>query len=380
MPLTATPIPPLHVQYLRAHLLGVPVAQPVRNSFRVLRERSVLLVEVIDADGVSGWGEIWCNYPPGAALHRSRLLMEVVAPLLTGQIFPDPGAAFHHLEQVLRVPALQCGEPGPFAQVAAGLDVALWDLAARKAAQPLWRWLGGVPVVRVYASGLGPEQPERIAAQKLEEGFRAVKLKVGFDAEIDATNMRNLRAIVGEAGGIMLDANQRWDVEGAVAAARRFAEWNPLWLEEPVPADEPAAAWRNLASRVDIPLAAGENLRGALSFNEMTVSGGVRVIQPDPGKWGGISGCLGIARDAREHGVQFCPHWLGGGIGLLAALNLLGASGGRGVGEVDANPNVLREKFLYQGFKVVDGSVTLSNEPGLGFVPDEDLLNRYRMS
>lgn len=378
MPLTATPIPPLHVQAVRAHVLSAPAAQPVRNSFRVLRERSTLLVEVIDAGGISGWGEVWCNYPPGAAQHRARLLTEVVAPLLSGKSFADPGAAFHLLEQALRVPALQCGEPGPFAQVAAGIDVALWDLAARKVAQPLWRWLGGTPDVRVYASGLGPEQPERIAAQKMEEGFRAVKLKVGFGAEIDAANMRKLRAVVGDAGGIMLDANQRWDVEGAVAAARNFAEWRPQWLEEPVPADQPVAVWRDLAGRVDMPLAAGENLRGASSFSEMSASGAVGVIQPDPGKWGGISGCLGIAREARVHGVQFCPHWLGGGIGLLAALNLLAATGGHGVGEVDANPNVLREDFLFEDFRVVEGGITLGDAPGLGFVPDMDLLDRYR--
>lgn len=380
MQLTVTPIPPLHVAAVRAHALSVPVTQPVRNSFRVLRERSSLLVEVIDADGVAGWGEIWCNYPPGAAQHRARLLTEVVAPLLTGKHFADPGEAFALLEKALRVPALQSGEPGPFAQVAAGIDIALWDLAARKAAQPLWKWLGGIPQVQVYASGLGPGQPERIAAQKIEEGFRAVKLKVGFSAEIDAANMRKLRSIVGAAGGIMLDANQRWDVEGAVAAARDFAEFNPLWLEEPVPADEPVAVWRDLAVRVDMPLAAGENLRGASSFSAMTGSGAVGVIQPDPGKWGGISGCLGIARDARARGVQFCPHWLGGGIGLLAALNLLGATGGHGVGEVDANSNLLREDFLYQGFRVVEGSITLSDEPGLGLVPDADRLDRYRMS
>lgn len=379
MPLTVTPIPPLHVAAVRVHVLSAPVAQPVRNSFRVLRERSSLLVEVIDADGISGWGEIWCNYPPGAALHRARLLTEVVAPLLAGKTFADPGAAFALLEQALRVPALQCGEPGPFAQVAAGIDIALWDLAARKAAQPLWKWLGGSPPVKVYASGLGPEQPERIAAQKLEQGFRAVKLKVGFDAGTDAANIRNLRAVVGEHGGIMLDANQRWDVEDAVAAARNFAEFNPLWLEEPVPADVPVVEWCDLARRIVVPLAAGENLRGAQAFREMTGSGAVRVIQPDPGKWGGISGCIGIARHAREQGVLFCPHWLGGGIGLLAALHLLGATGGHGFGEVDANPNPLRDEFLYPGFRVDQGGVTLGDGPGLGFVPDGDLLDRYRV-
>ncbi len=373
-----TPSPVLNVQRIDAHLLVAPVAAPVRNSFRVLTERNALLVQVTDADGTSGWGEIWCNYPPGAARHRMTLLQQVVAPMLTGKSFTDPAAAYRLLEQSLRIPALQCGEPGSFAQVAAGVDVALWDLAARKLGQPLWQWLGGSPVLQVYASGLGPEQPQNIAAKKIEEGYRAVKLKVGFGRDVDVANVRKLRTVVGANGAVMLDANQRWNVGDAVAAAGAFADQHPLWLEEPIAADEPVEQWRALARQTPVALAAGENLRGAANFSALISSGAVRAIQPDIGKWGGFTGCLEVARCATDAGVLFCPHWLGGGVGLLASLHLLGAAGAAGWGEIDANANGLREDFLFSGFDVVEGRLTLNDAPGLGFAPDDDLLERYR--
>ncbi len=374
----AVAAPPLHLERVCGHLLVAPVAEPVRNSFRVLTERTALLVQVTDADGVSGWGEIWSNYPPGGASHRANLLQQVVAPLIAGKTFAGPGAAFHVLEKALRVPALQCGEFGPFAQVAAGVDMALWDLAARKLRLPLWKWLGGVREVRVYASGLGPQKPENIAARMIEQGHRAVKLKVGFGAGVDDDNVRRLRALVGDQGEVMLDANQRWDVDAALAAARGFAGSRPLWLEEPVPADEMLPVWQTLARQSPVALAAGENLRGLDPFSAMLDAGVVCAIQPDIGKWGGFTGCLEVARRADETNTLFCPHWLGGGLGLLATLHLLAGTGGRGWGEIDANHNALREQFLFPGFAVAEGRVALNDEPGLGFVPDDALLRQYR--
>lgn len=368
--------PLLHISSLRCHLLVVPVDEPVRNSFRVLTERTALLIEVTDTDGVVGWGEVWSNYPPGGARHRATLLREVMAPLLEGQRFGSPSEAFAMLERSLRVPALQCGEPGPFAQVTAGVDIALWDLAARKLDMPLWKWLGGVAEVPVYASGIGPQQPQRLAERALAQGHRAVKLKVGFGSDVDLQNLRALRGLLG-SGEIMVDANQRWTAEQAVEVAQVIAGEQPYWIEEPVPADEALPVWQALARQSPVALAAGENLRGLNTFAAYVASGALRAIQPDPGKWGGFSGGLQVARRARAAGVQFCPHWLGGGIGLMAALQLLSAAGGEGWGEVDINGNALRDEFLCAGFAVRDGRFRLGDAPGLGVVPEAAMLARF---
>ena len=361
-------------------LLEAPIANPVRNSFRTLTARPALLLQITDADGAFGWGEVWCNYPPGGAAHRARLLEQVVAPLIVGRRFADPAAAFDHLDQATRVPAIQCGEPGPFAQVVAGIDIALWDLAARRAGIPLWRQLGGSASVRVYASGLGPDHPEQLAAQKMDEGYGAVKVKVGFDTATDARNLRALRDLLGNNNALMVDANQRWTPAQAAVSGQAFAEFKLEWLEEPIPADEAVTHWQTLARALTTPLAAGENLRGLESFSNAITSGALAVIQPDIGKWGGFSGGLKLAAMANKAGVRFCPHWLGGGIGLLASLNLLAAADAQGWGEVDANPNPLRESLLPADFKVRDGRVQLGESPGLGYEPDPDVLQRFSVT
>ena len=365
---------------VEAFALDAPIENPVSNSFRTLSSRTSLLVRVTDQDGAFGWGEIWCNYPPGAALHRAELLDRVIAPMIVGRRFTEPHEAFAFLQAATRVPALQCGEPGPFAQVVAGIDIALWDLAARRAGEPLWRWLGGAPHVRVYASGLGPDRPERLAERKAAEGFTAFKLKVGFEPARDERNLRALRSVAGADGELMVDANQRWSVEAAVEAARRLENFELTWIEEPIAADEPLDHWRVLSRACGTPLAAGENLRGFDAFREALGSRALRFIQPDPGKWGGFSGCLEIAHAAREAGVAFCPHWLGGGVGLAAALHLLAGSNTPGWGEVDANPNDLRTHFLPHAFQVSEGRVTLGEEPGLGCIPEPTMLERFRLA
>ena len=372
----------VHVQLSRveAFALDAPIDNPVSNSFRTLSSRTSLLVRVTDHDAAFGWGEIWCNYPPGAAVHRAQLLDRVIAPMIVGRRFGEPREAFAFMQAATGVPALQCGEPGPFAQVVAGIDIALWDLAARRAGEPLWRWLGGAPELRVYASGLSPDRPERLAERKAAEGYTAFKLKVGFEPATDERNLRALRSVAGRDGWLMVDANQRWSVEGAVEAARRLEDFELTWIEEPIAADEPLDRWLALSRACATPLAAGENLRGSDAFGDAIGSGALKFIQPDPAKWGGFSGCLELARKAREAGIEFCPHWLGGGVGLAAALHLLAASNTPGWGEIDANPNDLRTHFLPQGFQVREGKVHLGEEPGLGCIPEPTMLERFRLA
>src|SRR3546814_4317399 len=93
-------------------------------------------------------------------------------------------------------------------------------------------------------------------------------------------------------------------------------------LEEPLRADRPWAEWRALREATAIPLAAGENLMGDAAFDAALVEGGLSVVQPDLAKWGGISACLPLAGRIRAAGRRYCPHYLGGGIGLLESAHL----------------------------------------------------------
>lgn len=368
----------LQIRSLRALVFRCPVDTPVVTSFGVMRERPMALVRAEDADGVAGWGEIWCNFPAVGAAHRARLVQSALAPLLEGKAFPDPAAAWKLLSTKTEVLAIQSGEPGPLAQAIAGVDIALWDLAARKAGEPLWRLLGGTsPRVRVYASGLNPDSPEKLALARRREGYDAFKLKVGFGAQRDLANLKALRGALGEDVALMVDANQAWTLEHALELSQQFQDFQLQWLEEPLRADRPWSEWRTLCSATGIALAAGENLAGEAAFESALGSGALGVVQPDIAKWGGFSGCLPVAKKILAAGLRYCPHYLGGGIGLLASAHLLAAAGGDGRLEIDANDNPLRTLTCGPLTEIAEGVASLGDAPGLGSAPDLADLSNY---
>jgi L-alanine-DL-glutamate epimerase-like enolase superfamily enzyme len=366
---------------VEAQLFRYRVETPVRTSFGVMTSRPALFVRIEDREGAVGWGEAWCNFPDCGAEHRAHLLRTLFAPLLEGRAPADPAAVSADLAERTAVLAIQSGEPGPIHQCIAAIDTALWDLAARRAGEPLWRYLGGTsPEVRVYASGINPEAPERTAARCRDEGHRAFKLKVGFGEARDVANLKAMRAMLGDAAALMADANQAWPLAAALAIAPRLEEFGLAWLEEPLRADRPRAEWLRLARATRLPLAGGENLAGHEAFDEALETKALSVVQPDVAKWGGVSGCLAVARRAREAGSLYCPHYLGGGVGLLASAHLLAAAGGEGLLEIDANPNPLRSAACGRVARVSEGRIVLDERPGLGAEPDSAALSEFRVA
>ena len=115
-----------------------------------------------------------------------------------------------------------------------------------------------------------------------------------------------------------------------------------------------------------------------LLISQMIDSGLFGFIQPDAAKWGGHSGCLPVAKAALAAGRTFCPHYLGGAIGLMHSLHLLAAVRGPGLLEVDANANPLREDLLQNLMTVTDGCVALPGGQGLGLEPDLKPLANLR--
>jgi L-alanine-DL-glutamate epimerase-like enolase superfamily enzyme len=370
---TVPQIAPIRVERLTVSVYRAPVAQPVRTAFGAMTNRPAVIVRA-EADDIAGFGEIWCNFPTCGAEHRARLADSVFAAMVTGRAWSSPAEAFAELTARSHTLALQTGEPGPVAQVIAGIDTALWDLAARRAAMPLWRFLGGTrDRVPAYASGINPDRTVDQAMAAKAAGFRAFKLKIGFGAEVDLANLAALRTSLGPEAPIAVDANQAWDLDQAIRMTQALARHGPLWLEEPLAADSPAEDWRRLAKASPVPLAAGENLRGDAAFDAVIAARALRVIQPDLAKWGGISACLPLARRIVAAGLRYCPHFLGGGIGLLASAHLLAAAGGDGMLEIDSNPNPLREELAAPFPALEDGRFVLPNEPGLGVAPSPEV-------
>ena len=207
---------PFTITSVQAFALRAPIEEPVRTSFGLMRDRPAVLIRAEDADGVVGWGEVWCNFPSCGAEHRVNLLETEVVPRLVGLTISDPSDIFRKLTIDLQMLVNQSGEAGPVAQVLAGTDIALWDIASRREDQPLWRYLGGNSgVIRAYASGINPDNPTAIVKKKLAEGYSAFKIKVGFGDELDRQNLEKVRKLLGPDLLLMADANQAWNLPDA---------------------------------------------------------------------------------------------------------------------------------------------------------------------
>jgi L-alanine-DL-glutamate epimerase-like enolase superfamily enzyme len=355
--------------------LSAKLKLPRQNAFGAMDRRPCLLVRMRDGAGNEGWGEGFANWPVFGAAHRKRILTELLIPAIIGREFDSPPALWHNLTDRFHAIAVQCNEPGPFEQCIAALDIAAWDLVAKRADVPLYAVLGKdrPAVTRPYASALTGATIGALVPPLLDRGWEGFKIKVGFGNASDIDAVERLRGMVGPST-VMLDANQQWDVAGTLTAARDLAGFDPLWLEEPLPADAPLTDWTALAKATPIPLAAGENVRGEDDFADILPS--LAWVQPDAIKWGGLSCMANLAGNAHATGTGFAPHYLGGGIGLLATAHLARAMGAQWL-EVDVSENPLREALAGDAVSFSEGAVKLVERPGLGARPRLDVLERF---
>jgi D-galactarolactone cycloisomerase len=348
----------------------------VRSSFGVNPQRASLLVRVSNRSGQHGWGEIWSGYPAFGARHRALLLEKIVAPFVLGRDVSDVPALMDAVEKHLLPFVRLAGEPGSASHVLAGLDCAIWDMNARVRDMPLYRLLGAEPrKIDVYASGISPHVSDRDLDDLRDRGFRQFKFKAGF------ADRESLDALISLAGRLhrgekmMIDANCGWDFASATNALLHIKELPLEWVEEPIGPERPESEWRSLAAGCTSSLAAGENL---LTLDAFRASfDWLGVIQPDLGKWGGVSRVLPLAREVVAAGLRYCPHAFGSFIGASVAAHVLCAAGGTGVLELDANANPLRTAGTVRFPIPVDGAISLGDAPGIGMDADIESLTPY---
>ncbi|MDO6729862.1 mandelate racemase/muconate lactonizing enzyme family protein [Marinovum sp. 2_MG-2023] len=350
---------------IEATLVRTPISTPVRTSFGIMHDRPTLLIRVTDASGVQGYGEVWCNFPVCGAEHRQRLVESEIAPRMVGLEFPDPAACYDAMNAKLRILRLQTGEPGPIAQIIAGVDIAVWDMIAKRNNQPLFALLGAkTNRMPAYASGINPVGVLDTVARARQKGHRNFKLKVGFGDDMDRANVTAIAGDLQAGERFLLDANQGWTPDQAEIAMQWITPHQPMWIEEPMAVDVHPAAWHILRGSTDVPIAGGENFQTRAEYDAVARNKWLDFVQPDIAKWGGFTECLPVAREAVANGLTFCPHSLGGGIALAASAHLLAAAGGSGLLECDANENDFRDEVF--ALDLTDGWVTLPDAPGLG--------------
>jgi len=239
-----------------------PISLPVATSFGTMRDWLAVFLRLEDGEGVFGWGEIFANWPAAGAEHRVNLLVDDIWPLLRSLKVDDPPTVFGTLTRQTRIRALQCGEPGPFAQCIAGIDIALWALAAHRQHLPLARMPVPQPrdSVPPYASGIPIGSAEAAFDAARARGFAAFKVKVGFDLDVDASAEIASGMAPGER--LFADANQAWHLSQAGRFLDLLQTTAPSWLEEPIPADAPAADRASPGGPRCAACGRGKHLRG----------------------------------------------------------------------------------------------------------------------
>ncbi|RWR16806.1 mandelate racemase/muconate lactonizing enzyme family protein [Microbacterium enclense] len=268
----------------------------------------VIVTEVTLTDGSAGYGFAWT--PQIGAEAVVALLQHDLGPTAIG-LAADPEGVWATLWTHLH----EAGSGGLTTIALAGLDLALWDARARAEGLAVADLLGRRrDRVAVYGSGVNLHYDlDELLAQVdrwIARGFTAVKIKVGKpDLAEDVDRVAAVRERLGPTRRLMIDANQRWDLDRATVAIDALAAFDPAWVEEPLRADD-LAGHAELARRTAVPLAVGENLHTAHRFEEYLRAGAARIVQPNVIRVGGITPFHRIAALAIDHGATLHPHLL----------------------------------------------------------------------
>jgi len=255
------------------------------------------------------------------------------------------------------------GRSGASTQAIAAIDVALWDLKAKRAGLPLAKLRGAHRnSVRCYNTSGGflhgsVEQVKDNAARTLESGVGGIKIKVGLpDSAEDLRRVRAVREHLGDDVPFMVDANQQWDRSTAMRVGRRLEEFDLVWIEEPLDAYD-AEGHAQLARWLDTAIATGEMLTSVAEHYELIRQGAVDILQPDAPRVGGITQFLKLATLAEHRNLGLAPHFA-----MEIHVHLAAA--------YPIEPWVEHFDWLHPLFnerlETRDGRMHLSDRPGLG--------------
>ncbi len=337
----------------------------IRPGMPPWRNLETLMVRVVTEDGLEGWGEAFGHFSNPAT---AAALQTLIVPWCLHRDEADIAGTLDAAQRAF----FGFGRSGPMMYALSGVEIALWDILAQRAGLPLYRLLGGAqPRLARYASLVRYGTPDAVArkvAEAVDRGFTLLKLHENdmacFDAAIEAA---------GDRARVALDVNCCWTIQEATEMASRLTDARYAWLEEPVWPPENVRALASVRGH-GVAIAAGENLTTLQEFAGLFEAGAVDVVQPSAIKIGGLGALREVFALARLHGVQCIPHCYCYGPGYVATAHMLAAQ---------ARPPMLETAYVELEvvpnplFDISTPDCTLPDVPGLGFVPDPNILDRY---
>jgi L-alanine-DL-glutamate epimerase-like enolase superfamily enzyme len=291
-------------------ILNVPIGSEIADSMQSVTHLEFAGLIIHTDEGISGTGY---TVTVGAGGHVIKSVIDTLfADDLIGK---DPHNVREIWRQLYFGKSHWIGRAGATTMAQSAVDIALWDILAKAAGQPLWRLLGGareadIPIYNTHAGWLNYSEKQLIdeARKLLDEGYTALKMKVGRpDAAEDRRRVAAVRKAIGENVLLMVDANQKWDLMHACHAAELIEEFDLSWLEEPLHPDD-IRSHRILNEHTTIPIALGEHVYTTHAFRDYIEQGAVDLIQVDVCRIGGVTPWLEVAAMANAFDIRVCPH------------------------------------------------------------------------
>ena len=335
-------------------------------------------------NGLSGIGEA---SPMQGGLASLGIIKNNLAAALIGKD-PLDHAVLH--DRLLHT-FVKLGPEGALTGALAAVDIALWDLKGKLFDQPIYKLLGGAwrMTLPFYASigGNGErtlDEVLRVVEARLKDNPAAVKIrfdndrtKPDVDIPGDIAKARAVRRLVGDGFPLAFDANNGYSVGGAIRVGRALEDLSYWWFEEPVQHYH-MRAMGEVAQKLDITVSAGEQTYTLAGLADL-ITAGVRMVQPDIVKMGGITGLMRCVALANAHGVELVPHQTQPTIGHMANLHLA-ATQAHATKPCELNDPSPRMHAVFENpLRPIDGLFHLSSEPGLGLRVDEAELAKRRV-
>jgi len=359
----------LRIREIRVRAVAVPMKRPLQTSIALVNVAALLLLDLETDAGIVGRSYLFAvgrhNLAPLASL------VEAMAGMVKGD-----AVAPYEIERKLRAKYSLLGVHNIVLFAISGIDLAAWDALGQSLDQPLVQLLGGAPrpVPAYNSNGLGLlplKDLAREATELVDEGFRAVKLRVGRPTgKEDLEALRLVKKAVGPDVTLMVDFNQALSVAEALARGRMIDdEGGVLWIEEPVRADDFAGTAR-VRDEVKTPIQIGENFMGAEQMAQALAAGACDYVMPDAERIGGVTGWMRAAALAQAAGLEMSSHLFP----EVSAHLLAVTPTAHWLEYVDwANP------ILETPCSLHEGNIIIPTTPGIGMTWNEDAVRRYQL-
>ena len=372
------------------HVIKSKLDKPFAFSQGWVNERSATLIEIKTNEGIAGWGEAFCQglEPPEIS---AAVIENALKPILLEQCPLDIEVLWHKMYSTTR----DYGRKGSVISAISAVDIALWDIAGKYYNEPIHQLLGGAfrNKIKPYATGFyrlkGKGEANRLAEEALshyENGFDHMKVKLGFGIEDDLKCMESIYSVLKNKNvTLMIDTNHAYGRSEALLLGKQLEDYRLRWYEEPV-VPEDINGYSELKSKLNIPIAGGENEHTLFGFKSLFESNAVDIAQPDIGSCGGITGAKQIINLAHSFGVEVNPHVWGSAIAQAASIQVIASIplthfsifAREPILEYDQSSHPFRRELLTSPIELVNGMINVPKEKGLGIDINLNTIKKYK--